>query len=88
METSQTEEVELVLLNKPEKEQVHKLPTPRREIYFVSAKVALVLIIAITYHAFCFYIALNHDQHHIVPIGKSGALVTPFLQVHCKLYHF
>ena len=81
MENPQTEEVELVLLNKPEKEQVHKLPTPRREIYFVSAKIALFLLIAITYHTFCFVV-----HYHIIPIGtKSGVLVTPFF--HCEQYH-
>ena len=88
METPQTEDIELGLLNRPEGERVHKLPTPRREIYFVSAKIALVLIIAIIYHTLCFYIALDYNRYHyhIVPLGtKSGDLVTPFL--HCEQYH-
>ena len=83
MEILPTEEVELpvALVDKPaKKEQVHKLLTPRREIYFISAKIALVLIIAITFLTFGFIV-----HYRIVPIGKSGVLVAPFL--HCKLYH-
>jgi hypothetical protein len=77
MEILPTEEVELALFDKPEKERLHKLRTPRREIYLISAKIAFVLIIAITYHTFCFIV-----HYHIVPIGKSGVLGTPLL--HCE----
>jgi hypothetical protein len=82
MEILPTEEVELDLLVKPEKERLHKLPTPRREIYFISAKIAFFLIIAISYHTFCFIV-----HYRIVPIGKNGVLGTPVPFLHCEKYH-
>ena len=68
---------QLVLLKKPEKEQ---LRTPRHEIYFISAKIALVLIFAISYLTFCFIV-----HYRNVPIGRSGVLGLPFL--HCEQNH-
>jgi len=69
---------QLVLLEKHKKERLHQLPAPRREIYLILAKVALVLIFAISYLTFCF-IVLYRD----VPVGRSVDL--PFVQ--CEQYH-
>ena len=43
-----------VLLDKPEKERLHRLAAPRRKIYLISAKLALFFISAISYLRFCF----------------------------------
>jgi hypothetical protein len=67
---------QLVLFEKPEKEQL-QLPPPRREIYLISAKLALVLILAISYLTFCF---IAHYRH--IPIDR---LSLSFL--HCEQYH-
>jgi hypothetical protein len=73
---------QLVFLEKPEKERLHRLPPPRREIYLISAKLTLFLIFAISYLTFCFVV---HQYH--VPIGRNGfGLGLPFL--HCEKYHF
>ena len=59
-----TDNAKLVLLEKPaEKEQLNQLPPPRREIYLISAKFALVLILATSYLTFCFIV-------HYCPIQK------------------
>jgi hypothetical protein len=73
---------QLVLLEKPEKEWLHQLRPHRREIYLISAKLALALIFSISYLKFCFTV-----QHHHIPIGRSETvgLGLPFL--HCKQYH-
>jgi hypothetical protein len=72
--TDNTEQV--VLLEKLGKER--QLPPPSRHIYLISAKLALVLILAISYLTFCFIV-----QHHNIPIGRSGVgLGLPFL--HCE----
>ena len=55
-----------ILLENPEKEQLHRIPSPRREIYFISAKIALVLIFIISYHTFCFIV-----HYRSIPIGRS-----------------
>ena len=70
-----------VLLEKPDsaKEQLHQIPPPRREIYFLSAKIALVLVFTIFYHTFCFI-----AHYRSIPIGNLGL---SFLQVHCEQYH-
>ena len=70
---------QLVLLDIPEKERLHQLPPPRREIYFLSAKIALVLVFTIFYHTFCFI-----AHYRSIPIGNLGL---SFLQVHCEQYH-
>ena len=70
--TDNTEQ--LVLLEKPKKEQLQQLPTPRHKIYVISAKLALVLI---SYLTFCFIV-----HYHHVPIGQSVGL--SFL--HCEQY--
>ena len=70
----------LVFLEKSEKERLHQLPPARREIYLISAKVALVLIFTIFYLTFCFIV-----HYRNIPIGRSGVLSLPFL--HCKNYH-
>jgi hypothetical protein len=78
--TDNTEQV--VLLEKPGKERLHQLPPPRREIYLISAKLALFLIFVTSYLTFCFIV-----HHHNIPIGRSGVrLGLPFL--HCVKYHF
>ena len=64
-----------VLLEKPEKEQLHQLPPRRLEIYLIWAKIALVFIFAISYLTFCFVV-----HYRNVPIGRS-----PFL--HCEQYY-
>ena len=69
-----------VYLDKPENEQLHQLRSPRREIYFISAKIALVLIFTISYHTFCFIV-----HYRSIPIGRSGNLGPSFL--HCEQYH-
>ena len=66
-----------VLLEKPENEQRYHIPSPRREIYFISAKIALVLIFIIFYHTFCFIV-----HYRSIPIGN---LSLSFL--HCEQYH-
>ena len=71
---------QLVLLDIPEKERLHQLPPPRRKIYFISAKIALVLIFIIFYHTFCFIVHYRRP----IPIGNLGL---SFLQVHCEQYH-
>jgi hypothetical protein len=77
--TDNTEQV--VLLEKPGKERLHQLPSPSRNIYLILAKLALVLVLAISYLTFCFIV-----QHHNIPIGRSGVgLGLPFL--HCEQYH-
>ena len=70
-----------VLLENPEKEkeQLHHIPPPRREIYFLSAKIGLVLVFTIFYHTFCFI-----AHYRSIPIGNLGL---SFLQVHCEQYH-
>ena len=80
-ETSTDNAEKVVLLEKPAKERFHLLPQPRRDIYLISAKLALVLISAISYLTFCFIV-----RHHNIPIGRSGVqLGLPFL--HCEKYH-
>ena len=69
-----------ILLENPEKEQLHRIPSPRREIYFISAKIALVLIFIISYHTFCFIV-----HYRSIPIGRSGILGPSFL--HCEQYY-
>ena len=71
---------QLGLLETLEKERLHQLPPPRREIYLISAKIALVLIFIISYHTFCFVV-----HYRNVPIGRSRDLGLPFL--HSKQYH-
>ena len=73
---------QLVLLEKPEKERLLQLPPPRREIYLIMAKLALVLIFATSYLTFC-YIAHRRGN---IRIGRSGVLGQPFFQ--CEQYHF
>ena len=67
-----------VLLEKPENVQL-QIPSPRREIYLISAKIALVLIFIISYHTFCFIV-----HYRSIPIGRSGNLGLSFL--HCEQY--
>jgi hypothetical protein len=55
---------QLGLLEKPEK-QLPQIPPPRRKIYLISAKIALVLILAIFYLTFCLLV-----HYRIVPIGQ------------------
>jgi hypothetical protein len=72
---------QLSLLEKPDNlKPLPQIPPPRREIYLISAKIALVLIIIIFYLSFCFIV-----HYRIVPIGRSGVLGLPFL--HCEQYH-
>ena len=73
---------QLVLLEKGQMEwlQLHQLPPPRREIYLISAKIALVVIFAISYITFCFIVHYNN-----VPIGLSRVKGLPFL--HCEQFH-
>ena len=72
---------QLVLpVEKPEKERPHQSLPPRREIYLISAKIALVLILAIPYLTFCFVV-----HYRNIPIGRSRVLGLPF--VHCEQYH-
>jgi len=68
---------QLGLLEKPEKERLHQLPPPRREICLISAKLVLVPILAISYLTFCVVV-----HHYHVPIGRSRVLGLPFH--HCK----
>jgi len=70
---------QLVLLEKPEKKRLYKLPAPRYEIYLISAKLALVLTFAISYLTFCYIV-----YYHKVPIGRSRFLGLSF--PHCKQY--
>ena len=67
-----------VLLENPEREQLHRIP--RREIYFISAKISLVFVFTISYHTFCFIV-----HYRSIPIGQSGFLGLSFL--HCEQYH-
>ena len=78
-ETSTNNIQQSVLLKKPdlEKEQLHRIPPPRREIYFLSAKIALVLVFTIFYHTFCFIV-----RYRSIPIGNLGL---SFL--HSEQYH-
>ena len=78
-ETSTNNIQQSVLLKKPdsEKEQLHRIPPPRGEIYFLSAKIALVLVFTIFYHTFCFIV-----HYRSIPIGKLGL---SFL--HSEQYH-
>ena len=69
---------QLVLVEK--KEQLHQLPASSREIYVISAKLALVLIFATSYLTLCFIV-----HYRNVPIGRSGNLGFPF--PHCEKYH-
>ena len=69
-----------VLLDIPEKERLHQLPPPRREIYYILAKIALVFIFVISYLTFCFIV-----HYRNVPIGRSGVLSFRFL--HCEKCH-
>jgi len=55
---------QLGLLENPEK-QLPQIPPPRRKIYLISAKIALVLILAIFYLTFCLIV-----HYRIVPIGQ------------------
>ena len=70
---------QLVLLEEPEKERLNQLPPPRREIYLISAKLALVFILAISYLTFCFIV-----HYHPIPIGRSVVLSLSFS--HCEHY--
>ena len=72
-EISTGNQEQLVILKKPEKE--HQLPAPHHGIYLISAKLALVLIFAISYLTFCFIV-----QYHHVPIGQSRGLSS----LHCE----
>ena len=74
-----TDNTEQSVLLDSEKEQLHQIPPPRREIYFISAKIALVLVFIIIYHTFCFIV-----HYRSIPIGNLGL---SFLQVHCEQYH-
>ena len=74
--TDNAEQLVLVA-GKLEKERLHQLPPPRREIYLISAKLALLLIFAISYLTFCFVV-----HYHNVPIGRSRDLGFPF--PHCE----
>ena len=69
---------QLVLLEKPEKERLHQVLPCRREVYVMSAKLALVLILAISYLTFCFVVHYLH-----VPIRRGVG--PPFL--HCEQNH-
>ena len=72
---------QLVLLEKPvEKERLNQLPPPRREIYFISTKLALVLILATSYLTFCFIV-----HYRPTPVGRSVDLGLSFS--HCEHYH-
>ena len=68
---------QFILLEKPNKEQLHQLLPPRRRIYRILAKIALVLILAISYLTFCFI-----DHYRTILIGRSGVLGPPF--GHCE----
>lgn len=72
---------QLNFIGVPEKERLHRLLPPCREIYLISAKLTLFLILAISYLTFCFVVHYYH-----VPIGPSGIQGLPFLP-HCEKYH-
>ena len=72
---------QLSFLGAPEKERLHRLLPPRREIYLKSAKLALFPIFSISYLTFC-YVA--HYYH--VPIGRKGIPGLPFFP-HSEQYH-
>ena len=81
MSTDNAEQLALLDSEIPEKERLHQLsPSSHRKIYLRSANIALVLIFAIFYLAFCFIV-----HYRNIPIGRSGVLSLPFL--HCKNYH-
>ena len=80
MSTDNAEQLALLDSEIPEKERLHQLSPSRRKIYLRSANIALVLIFAIFYLAFCFIV-----HYRNIPIGRSGVLSLPFL--HCKNYH-
>ena len=82
MSTDNAELERLNLLENPEKERLHLLPPSRREIYVISAKIALVLIFAIFYLTFCFIV-----HYRNVPIGRSGVLSMSLPFLHCENYH-
>lgn len=63
------------LLERPEKEQLHQLPLPRRDICLITAKIAVVLIFTIAYLTFCFIVRYRNIR---VPFGGSGDLDLPF----------
>jgi len=71
MSTDNSEQ--FVLLEKPEKERLYQLPPPRRETYLIAAKLALVLILVISYLTFCFIVQYRH-----IPVGRSGVLSLSF----------
>ena len=69
-----------VLLEKPENEQLHQIRSPRREIYFISAKIALVLIFIISCHSSCFIVPLQLvEAESWVPLSftVSNTIPTP-----------
>ena len=69
-----------VLLDKPEKERLHRLAAPRRKIYLISAKLALFSFWPYPISHFASFV-----HYYNVPIGRSGVRVLPFL--HCEQYH-
>ena len=72
---------QLVLLEIPtEKEQINQLSPPRRNIYLMSAKLALVLILATSYLTFCIIV-----DYRPIPIDQSVFLSLSFS--HCEHYH-
>ena len=77
-------------LSLPEEQLQHQLtPSPQpqarpsREIYLISAKIALVLLLGISYFTFCFIVHYHHIS--IGPRGVLGLPKLPFLQ--CEQYH-
>ena len=81
--TDNAEQLNFLETTDSEKERLHPLPPPRLEIYLILAKLALILILAISYLTFCFVV-----HYHTVPIGsgRSETLGLPFL--HSEQYHF
>ena len=71
---------QLVLLEKPENEKFYQLPRPRCAVFQTSTKIALLLIVAIFYHTFCFIV-----QIYKVPIGGSGVMDLAFFD--CEQFH-
>ena len=74
---------QLVLFENPtkkEKERINQLPPPRRKIYLISAKLALVLILSISYLTFCFIV-----YYRPIPIDQSVFLSLSFSR--CEKYH-
>ena len=70
---------ELMLLETPEKERPHQLPPPHSGIMLKSARLVLVLILALSYLTFCFIV-----HYRNVPVGGSEVLGPPSL--HCEQY--